>query len=422
MLDLRAIREDPELYRAGLSRRGVAADLDRLMALDEKERALKVEVEELRAEQNRASKEIGKAPEDERRRLIDSVKGLSDRLKELEPKLEGVQEEVKGLLARLPNVPHESVPDGDGDEDNRVEREEGSPPRFDFRARDHLELGEMLGAIDTERAAKTSGSRFAYLLGPAVWLQWALVRHALDVVTARGFTPVVPPVLVREEAMFGTGFLPTDEAQLYVTREDELYLVGTSEVPLAYFHQAEILEPEQLPLRYTGYSTCFRREAGTYGKDMRGIFRVHQFDKVEMFSFCHPDRSWEEHEFLVSVEEEIVRSLHIPYRVVNICAGELGASAAKKIDLEAWLPGQRKYREITSCSNCTDYQARRLATRMRSADGNRPVHTLNGTAVAIGRMLIAILENHQREDGSVRVPEVLHPYLPEDLHLLKPTA
>jgi seryl-tRNA synthetase len=331
-----------------------------------------------------------------------------------------VQEDVEALLSRLPNLPHESVPDGQGDEDNLVEREVGAPPDLGFEARDHVELGEMLGAIDIERAAKTSGSRFAYLLGPAVWMQWALVRYALDVVTARGFTPVIPPVLVREEAMFGTGFLPTDHAQLYVTREDDLYLVGTSEVPLASFHQDEILEPEQLPLRYVGYSTCFRREAGTYGKDVRGIFRLHQFDKVEMFSFCDPERSWEEHEFMVSLEEEILRSLGLAYRVVNICTGELGASAAKKIDLEVWLPGQGTYRELTSCSNCTDYQARRLGARVRSAGGNRPVHTLNGTAIAVGRTLIAILENHQRDDGSVEMPDVLRSYVPEDLHVVKP--
>jgi seryl-tRNA synthetase len=422
MLDLKAIRDDPEPFREGLRRRGVAAELDRLLALDEEERRLKVQVEDLRAEQNRASKDIGQAPPDERQRLIESVRALSERLKDLEPELQSVQEDVEALLSRLPNLPHESVPDGQGDEDNLVEREVGAPPDLGFEARDHVELGEMLGAIDIERAAKTSGSRFAYLLGPAVWMQWALVRFALDVVTARGFTPVVPPVLVREEAMFGTGFLPTDEAQLYVTREDDLYLVGTSEVPLAAFHQDEIVEPQQLPLRYVGYSTCFRREAGTYGKDVRGIFRLHQFDKVEMFSFCEPERSWEEHEFMVSLEEEILRSLGLAYRIVNICTGELGASAAKKIDLEVWLPGQRAYRELTSCSNCTDYQARRLGVRLRGAGGNRPVHTLNGTATAVGRTLIAILENHQREDGSVEMPDVLLPYLPEDLHVVKPRA
>jgi seryl-tRNA synthetase len=236
----------------------------------------------------------------------------------------------------------------------------------------------------------------------------------------KGFVPVIPPVLVREEAMFGTGFLPTDEAQIYATRDDELYLVGTSEVPLAGLHQEEILDAESLPRRYVGYSTCFRREAGTYGKDTRGMFRVHQFDKVEMFSFVEPEASWEEHEFLLSCEEEIVGGLGLPYRVANVCTGELGASAAKKYDLEVWLPGQGRYRELTSCSNCTDYQARRLECRVRLPEGNQPVHTLNGTACAVGRMLIAILENFQRRDGSVEVPEVLHAYLPESAQVLSP--
>src|SRR5438067_9496674 len=401
MLDLRAIREDPEPFRAGLARRGAASDLDRLLTLDEKERALKVQVEDLRAEQNRASREIGRASEGERQRLIESVKGLSEQLEGLEPQLEAVQEEVRALLSRIPNVPHQSVPDGEDDEDNRIERDEGSPPRFPFEPRDHVELGEMLGAIDTERAARTSGSRFAYLLGPAVWLQWALVRYALDVLSERGFTPVIPPVLVREEAMYGTGFLPTDEAQIYVTREDDLYLIGTSEVPLASFHAGELFDPEALPRRYLGYSPCFRREAGTYGKDTRGIFRVHQFDKLEMFSFVLPEASREEHERLLENEEESVRSLELPYRPVNVCIGELGSSAAKKYDIEAWLPGQGRYREITSTSNTTDYQARRLECRVRLPEGNRPVHTLNGTLTAIGRTLIALLENGQREDGSV---------------------
>jgi len=422
MLDLKAIREDPPPFRAGLARRGTAAELERLIGLDEEERRVKTRVEELRAEKNRASKEIGRASPEERQRLIEAQREVTAELESLESDLERLTEEVQTLLGRLPNLPHESVPDGASDDDNRVEREVGERPSFGFEPRDHVELGELLQAIDIERAARTSGSRFAYLLGPSVWLQWALVRYALDVVTAHGFTPVIPPVLVREEAMFGTGFLPTDEAQLYVTREDDLYLVGTSEVPLASFHQDEIVEPTGLPIRYAGYSTCFRREAGTYGKDTRGILRLHQFDKVEMFSFCDPERSWEEHALLVSIQEEVLQALALPYRVVAICTGELGAPAAKKIDLEAWLPGQGKYRELTSCSNCTDYQARRLGVRMRGQDANRPVHTLNGTATAIGRTLIAIFENHQREDGSVEVPEVLRPYLPESQWVLKPLA
>jgi len=421
MLDLKAIRDDPEAFRAGLARRGSADALDRLVALDALVRSLKTRVEELRADQNRASKEIGQAAPDERQPLIDSLKVVSDELKELEPRLQSVQDELDALLLRVPNVPHDSVPDGETDDDNVEIERVGEPPAFGFDPKDHVELGEAFGALDMERAARTSGSRFVYLTGPGVWLQFALVRYALDALAAKGFTPIIPPVLVREEAMYGTGFLPTDEAQLYVTREDDLYLVGTSEVPLASFHQDEILEAGALPVRYAGYSTCFRREAGSYGKDTRGMFRVHQFDKVEMFSFCDPERSWDEHAFLVSVEEDIVSGLGIPYRLVNVCTGELGSSAAKKVDLEAWLPGQGKYRELTSCSNCTDYQARRLGVRVRGEGGNRPVHTLNGTACAVGRTIIAVLENHQRADGSVELPEALHPYLPEGVRVLRAT-
>jgi seryl-tRNA synthetase len=421
VLDLKAIREDPDLFRRGLARRSpdLAGDIDMVLELDVKRRALTAEVEDLRAEQNRTSKAVGAAQGEERERLISSVRAASDRLKALEPELAAAEEELGSVLARLPNLPHESVPVGETDEDNALLREVGQAPSFGFEPRDHVELGDALGLIDLERAAAVSGSRFAYLTGPVVLLQWALVRFCLDRLMPKGFVPVIPPVLVREEAMFGTGFLPTDEAQLYVTREDDLYLVGTSEVPLAGLHLGEILEPETLPRRYVGYSTCFRREAGAHGKDTRGIFRVHQFDKVEMYSFTRPEESWDEHEFLLSCEEEIVQALELPYRVVNVCTGELGASAAKKYDIEVWLPGQGRYRELTSCSNTTDYQARRLECRVKLEDGNRPVHTLNGTACAIGRTLIALLENHQQRDGSVAVPETLHTYLPEGLGALQ---
>ncbi|MEO8424667.1 MAG: serine--tRNA ligase, partial [Actinomycetota bacterium] len=297
----------------------------------------------------------------------------------------------------------------------------GEPTAFDFEPRDHVALGELLGVLDIERAVRTSGSRFVYLLGDIVLLQFALVRHALDILMARGFTPVIPPVLVREEALYGTGFLPTEAVNIYKTEQDDLYLVGTSEVPLAALHMDEILDEEILPRRYAGYSTCFRREAGTYGKDLGGMFRVHQFDKVEMFSFSTPESSWDELELLVSVEEEILGSLEFPYRVVNIAAGDLGGSAAKKYDIEAWLPGQGRYRELTSCSNYTDYGARRARTRMRRTGGGVEVlHTLNGTATAIGRTLIAIMENHQQADGSVALPAKLHPYLPESVRVLTP--
>ncbi|MGQ0670567.1 MAG: serine--tRNA ligase [Actinomycetota bacterium] len=420
MLDLKAIREDTERFRVGLARRGAADTLERLIALDERRRALTVQVEELRAEQNRASKAIGAAAADERATLIDEVRKVSEELEGLEPQLASVSEDLDALMADLPNLPDESVPDGETDDDNVELKVVGDPPSFDFQTRDHVELGELLGVIDLERAARTSGSRFAYVLGPLVMVQWALVRYAFDTLAAKGFTPVMPPVLVREEALFGTGFLPTGAEQIYTIRDDDLYLVGTSEVSLAALHMGEILSADDLPIRYAGYSTCFRREAGTYGKDTRGMFRVHQFDKVEMFSFTRPEDSRDEHDFLVSIEEEIVSALELPYRLMNVCTGELGASAAKKIDLEVWLPGQGQYRELTSCSNCTDYQGRRMGTRIRTGGGTAPVHTLNGTAGVTGRTLIALLENHQREDGSVEVPGVLHPYLPESARVLRP--
>ncbi len=421
MLDLKAIRDNPDAFRAALQRRGAADAFETVLDLDQRLRDLKTQVEALRAEQNRASKEIGRAVPDERQAKIDAVGALSQQLKDLEPRLQQTQDELDQLLLRIPNVPHESVPDGLTDEDNVLVKEVGAPPDLTFEPKDHVDLGSPLGLLDMERAARTSGSRFVYLMGPGVWLEFALVRYALDVLAGKGFTPVIPPVLVREEAMYGTGFLPTDESQIYATRDDDLYLVGTSEVPLASFHQDEILDSDDLPIRYAGFSTCFRREAGTHGKDTRGMFRVHQFDKVEMFSFCDSERSWDEHEFLVSIEEEIVQGLGIPYRLMNVCTGELGASAAKKIDLEAWFPGQGRYRELTSCSNCTDYQARRLGVRTRVGEGdNRPVHTLNGTACAVGRTIIAVLENHQRDDGSVELPEVLHAYLPAGMATLKP--
>jgi seryl-tRNA synthetase len=420
MLDLRAIREHPEPFRAGLARRGAAAALELLLRKDAERRELTVRVEELRARQNRASKLIGRSSGVERERLIAEVREASAELERLEPALEAARTEVERLLGELPNVPHESVPDGETDEDNVELARWGEPPAFDFPPLDHVELGERLGLLDLERAAKVSGSRFAYLLGPAVLVQFALVRYALDHLLARGFRPVIPPVLVREAALFGTGFLPSGREQIYEIPEDGLFLVGTSEVSLAAFHADEILDPDALPIRYAGYSTCFRREAGTYGKDTRGIFRVHQFDKVEMFVFARPEDSWEEHDRLVAIEEELVRGLELPYRLVNVCVGELGASAAKKIDLEVWLPGQGRYRELMSCSNTTDYQARRLGVRMRRPGGNVPVHTLNGTALAVPRTLIALLENRQRADGSVPLPEALHPYLPESLRTLRP--
>jgi seryl-tRNA synthetase len=422
LLNLRAIREDPDPVRAALARRerGLADDLDHLIELDGERRKVTMEVEDLRAEQNRGSKAVGSASGDEREHLITSLRQVSGRLAELEPRLADLDDEVLRLAGRLPNPPHESVPEGESEEDNEVLRMVGEQTTFAFEPKDHVDLGQRLGIIDLERGARVSGSRFTYLLDGAVWIQWALVRYCMDLLGSKGFVPVVPPVLVREEAMYGTGFLPAAEAQIYVTRDDDLYLAGTSEVPLAALHQDEILDPERLPRRYAGYSTCFRREAGTYGKDIRGIFRLHQFDKVEMFSFTAPEMSWDEHEFLLSCQEKILGGLSLPYRLVLVCSGQMGNAAAKQYDIEVWLPGQGRYRELTSCSNCTDYQARRLECRVRFEGGNQTAHTLNGTACAVGRTLIALLENFQQEDGSVPLPESLHPYLPEDRRVLSP--
>jgi seryl-tRNA synthetase len=421
VLDIRAIREEPERFRRGLARRGLADAVGELLAADERRRALTARVEELRAGQNRASKEIGRAPEEERRRLIDEVASVSAELKNLEPQLAEAERALAELLASVPNVPHESAPDGFTEDDAVEVRRRGEPPAFAFPPLDHAELGARLGVLDTERGARTSGSRFVYLLGDLVHVQFALVRHAMEVVESHGFLPVLPPVLVREEAMFGTGFLPTEAVNLYVTSEDDLYLVGTSEVPLAALHMGEILEEGELPRLYSGYSTCFRREAGTYGKDLGGMFRVHQFDKVEMFAFTTPESSWEMHERMLAIEEEIVTALELPFRVVNIAAGDLGGSAAKKYDIQVWLPGQGRYRELTSCSNCTDYQARRLQTRVRRGSGDvETLHTLNGTATALSRTPIAIMENFQQADGTVALPKALYPHLPERLRELAP--
>ena len=423
MLDIKAVRDDPERFRTALARRDLGDAVDELLAADERRRSLTARVDELRAEQNKASKAIGRAQGDEKQKLIDDVARVSAELKELEPQLAEAEASLASLLAATPNLPHDSAPDGFTDDDAVEVRRHLEPADFGFEPKDHAELGALLGVLDVERGARTSGSRFVYLLGDLVFVQFALMRHAMDILVDKGFMPAIPPVMVREEAMYGTGFLPADEAQLYTTTEDELYLVGTAEVPLAAFRMGEIIDEAELPLRYAGYSTCFRREAGTYGKDMGGMFRVHQFDKVEMFVFTTPEASWDEHEYLVSVEEEIVGNLEVPYRVVNIAAGDLGGSAAKKYDIEVWLPGQERYRELTSCSNTTDYQARRLQTRVRRGGGPVEVlHTLNGTATAIGRTLIALLENHQQADGSVEMPGKLHPYLPERARVLRPVS
>lgn len=407
MIDVRLMRSDPQVFIDSFRRRGVDIDVERLLEIDERHRNLLAAVESGRAEHNAANKKISSAPPDQRQAVIDDARSIGERFKDLEIQLKEAADGWRSSFEALPNLTHPETPGGSGDENNRVLREVGGRREFDFAAKDHLSIGEDLDIIDTARAAKVSGSRFGFLKGDAALLELGLVRFAFDRLGKHGFRPVIPPVLVREEALYGTGFFPTDEAQIYKTAVDDLFLVGTSEVPLASMHAGEVLPLEELPLSYGAYSPCFRREAGTYGKDTRGIIRLHQFEKVEMFVFCSPEASEEQHERILSIEEEIFQALEIPYRVVEVCAGELGAPAFRKFDLEAWLPGAERYVEITSCSNCTDYQSRRLNIRFKSDAGNELVHTLNGTAVAMQRTIVALLENHQQGDGSVRLPQAL---------------
>jgi seryl-tRNA synthetase len=398
MIDLRAARADPDTWRTALARKGAAEAFDGLLEADRQRRALLPRIEELRGQQKLKGKPT---PEQ-----LEELKSVKAELQERQTELEGVEARLQELLDTVPNPPDPNAPDGQTDEDAVEVKRVGEPRELGFEPRDHLELG----GIDMERGAKVSGARFAYRLGRAALTELALYRFALDRLNAKGFTPVLPPVLVNEKAMYGTGFLPTDEVNIYRIERDDLYLTGTSEVALAAMHMEEKLDAEDLPLRYAGYSTCFRREAGAAGKDTRGMFRVHQFDKVEMFVFCLPESSPDEHELLLKVEEELIGELGVPYRVVNVAAGDLGASATKKYDIEAWFPTQQRYREITSTSNTTDFQARRLDVRYRRVDGSlEPVHTLNGTAVT-ARILLAIMENFQTPEGSFEVPEVLEQF------------
>jgi seryl-tRNA synthetase len=414
VLDLKLIRSDPERVRSALARRGAGDRVDELLDLDERRRALLPEVENAQAERRTLSKQIGAAKQagEDAEGLMARVQGLKEKIETGKAELEEVDRQLGRIALTLPNLPDPDAPEGMTEEDAVVIREVGQPPEFDFEPRDHLEIGTALDLIDMESAARVSGSRFAYLKGDLVMVELALVRFAIELVRAEGHEPVIPPVLVREEALEGTGFLPGDRDQIYEIPKDELFLVGTSEVPLAGLHADQILDAAELPLRYCGFSTCFRREAGAAGRDTRGIFRVHQFDKVEMYSFVEPSQSRDEHERLLALEERILTELEIPYRVVNVAVGDLGAPAAKKYDCEAWIPSQGRYRELTSCSNTTDYQARRLGCRYRSTDGEspQPVHTLNGTAVAVGRAIIALIENRQERDGGFTLPKTLHRY------------
>jgi seryl-tRNA synthetase len=402
VIDLKAARAHPDVVRAALARKGGEELFDELLRADEEWRQLTTRVDELRARQKTKGKPT---PEQ-----LEELNRIKQEKEALEAQLREADERRQYFLDRVPNPPDATAPDGWDEDDAEVLREVGARRDFGFEPRDHLDIGAALGWFDQEAGARVSGTRFVYRMGDAALLELSLYRFALDRLVERGFVPVLPPVLVREQAMYGTGFLPTDEVNIYRVERDDLYLTGTSEVALAGLHMGERLDADDLPLRYAGYSTCFRREAGAAGKDTRGIFRVHQFDKVEMFSYTRPEDSRDEHEHLLAIEEELVRELGVPYRVVNVAAGDLGASASKKYDIEAWFPGQQRYREITSTSNTTDFQARRLEIRFSSGSGGlEPVHTLNGTAVT-ARTLIAIIENFQDEDGSVSVPDVLGRY------------
>ncbi len=407
MLDPRLLRDNPEVIADGLRRRGSGVDLDALIKLETSSRETLQEAERLRAAQKDAGKEIATLEGDAKEKAIAEVADLAAKVKESAARADQLADEFRVAWLEVPNLVDPTAADGFSDAENLEIKRIGD---VFGEGVDHATLGQSLDIIDTERAAKVSGSRFGYLKGKGAMLELSLVRWAMDHLEAAGFTPMIPPVLVREHALEGTGFFPEAREQVYEVPKDELFLVGTAEVPLAAYHGDEIFDRDDLPLRYAGFSTCFRREAGTYGKDTAGIFRVHQFDKVEMFVFTTPDASAEEHDRLLGVEEALVQQLEIPYRVVNVAAGDLGASAAKKFDIEAWFPGEQAFREITSCSNTTDYQARRLKVRFRSDEGNTVAHTLNGTACAVGRTILAILENHQQPDGSVVIPEALRRY------------
>lgn len=411
MLDIALLRSSPELINQSMARRGLQIDLGNLAKQEARIRHLRHQADQLRASQRALGREIAMLGGGEKKEAIQRATSLSAGIKEANSEASALSDRFYQQWHTLPNLVDPTAADGLSEEDSEEVKRVGTVPRFDFPPADHGTIGESLDVIDTKRAAKMAGSRFGYLKGKAALLEFGLIQWSMDHLVEAGLVPMVTPVLVREMALFGTGFFPGDRQQVYEIPADELFLAATSEISLAAYHADEILSPADLPIRYAGFSSCFRREAGTHGKDTRGIFRVHQFDKVEMFSFTRPEDSPDEHERILGLEEKLVQELEIPYRVVNVAAGDLGASAAKKYDIEAWFPSWGTFREITSCSNTTDYQARRLRIRMKWPGGNRLVHTLNGTAVAIGRVIIALLENHQQSDGSVLMPKALHPYL-----------
>ena len=411
MIDIKLIRENPELVKS--SQRGRGEDeyiVDKLLELDTKRRDAIAAFESLRAEQNQLSKSVGAAKGDEKTALLEQAKGLAAKVKEADGKRAEIEAQTNEVAKQLSNILDPDAPIG-GEADFRVIEHVGEPRKFDFEPKDHVELGKLLGAIDTERGAKVAGARSYYLTGPGAMLELALVNYAIAQASKAGFIPVIPPVLVNPPAMEGTGFLGQAAENVYHIEKDDVYLVGTSEVPLAAYHMDETLDAAKLPLRYSGYSPCFRREAGSYGKDTRGIIRVHQFEKVEMFIFCKPEDAKAEHLRLLQWEKDFLNAMGLPYRVIDVASGDLGSSANRKFDCEAWIPTQNAYREVTSTSNCTEFQARRLNIRMKDENGTRPLATLNGTLVAVPRMIVAILENNQNADGSVNVPAALQPYI-----------
>ena len=414
MIDIKFLRENPDVVRASQKGRGEDVTIvDLVLKSDEARRLALNEFEVLRAEQNALSKLVAAAGGQDRKGLLENSKTLAARVKAADIKRAELEELTKSHAMQLSNILDPAAPIGK-EEDFVIIEHVGTPRIFDFEAKDHIELGKLLGAIDTERGTKVAGSRSYYLTGAGAMLEFALVNYAIASALKAGFTPMIPPVLVNPAAMEGTGFLGQAAENVYHLEKDDVYLVGTSEVPLAAFHMDEVLPVEKLPIRYAGYSSCFRREAGSYGKDTRGIIRVHQFDKVEMFSFCHPDQAKEEHKRLLQWEKEFLNAMEIPYRVIDVASGDLGSSANRKFDIEAWIPTQSAYREVTSTSNCTDFQARRLNIRYKDAEGTKTVATLNGTLVAIPRMIVAILENHQNSDGSVNIPKALQSFLGKD--------
>jgi len=411
MIDIELFRKNPEIFEEEIKKRGMKIDVSDGVSLDRQRRELTFKDGELRAKKNEATKNIPLLKGEDRNKKIEEMKEINIELDELKAKLEESEKQYKIHFAAYPNLSHKDIPVGPDESGNIAISYNKEKPVFDFTPKNHIELGTSLDILDEKRAAKISGSRFVFIKNEGVMLEFALVQYVLNKLIGKGFVPMIPPTLVNEKAMYGTGFFPVEASQYYKTELDDLYLIGTSEVPLCAYHSDEFLDMAKLPLKYTAFSTCFRREAGTYGKDLGGMFRVHQFDKIEMLVFTHPDKSWEEYETLLETLEEIMIELGFHYRIMDMCTGDIGTPNARKYDLEVWLPGQQKYRELASCSHDSDFQSRRLNIKYKDGKKKALVHTMNSTACAVGRTLIAIYENYQNSDGSISIPEVLVPYM-----------